>query len=101
MMRSAISPRLAIRTFEMAMLRSDLHREKLLAILDRLSVLRIDLDERPFDVRLDLVHQLHRFDDAENLRARDVIADIHEDLGLGIRLPVERADDRRRDDVQS
>src|SRR5436190_20360241 len=67
MMRRAISPRLAMSTFEIGIGRSNLDGEQLLAVLDGLSVLRVDLRDHAVDVRLDLVHQLHRLDDAEHL----------------------------------
>src|SRR5687767_4357301 len=68
--RRAISPRLAIRTFlntaGPGALRG-LDAEERLTELHRLPVLREDLGDLPGDVRLDLVHQLHRLDDAEHL----------------------------------
>src|SRR4051812_15193957 len=100
MTRRAISPRLAMRTLEI-IVGSGANREELLAVLDRLSVLRIDADDRSVDVRLDLVHQLHRLDDAEDLPLRDAVADVHERFGFGVRRAVERADDRRFDDVEA
>lgn len=41
--------------------------KKLLAVLDRLAVLDIDLLKGSFNLSLDLVHQLHGFDDTEGL----------------------------------
>src|SRR5438093_9302312 len=64
MTRSAISPRLATSTF-LNMLGRDL--EQRLAVLDRRAVLDEDSDHRAGDVGLDLVHQLHRLDDAKDL----------------------------------
>src|ERR1043165_1194287 len=101
MTRRAISPRLAMRTLEIIGSGSGADREELLAVLDRLAVLRIDLDDRPVGVRLDLVPQLHRLEDAEDLPFRDAVADVHERLGFGVRRTVERADDRRLDDVET
>src|SRR5258706_6269034 len=109
MMRSAISPRLATRTFlniralpGFAAARSTrLDREELLSELDGLAVLRVDRHDRAALVRLDLVHELHRLDDAERLSLLDVVAELCEGLGLGIHRAIERADDRRRDDVKS
>ena len=40
--------------------------EKRLAILDRLPVLDIDLDDLAGRLRLDLVHQLHRLNDTDD-----------------------------------
>src|SRR5207247_11199971 len=42
-------------------------QEQRLAVLDRVSVLDEDLHDPTARFRLDLVHQLHRFDDAEDL----------------------------------
>src|SRR5260221_848506 len=131
MMRRAISPRLAMRTFDIGMTvgycssvpgfgkclgrpqscrgpasagrpqarTSDLDGKQRFPVFDGLSVLRIDLGDHALHVRFDLVHQLHRLDDAEDLPLRDPVAYLHERLRLGIRRAVERADDRRGDDV--
>src|ERR1700722_14025624 len=72
--RSAISPRFAIRTF-LNILASDAARpvsrlldaEELLSVLDALAVLRERLGDGAGALGLDLVHQLHRFDDAQRL----------------------------------
>src|SRR5262249_14850157 len=74
--------------------------EELLAVLDGLSAPRIDLDDLSLDVGLDLVHQLHRLDDAEDLALRDLLADLGEGIGLGRGGAVEGPDDRGRDDVE-
>src|SRR5512138_3630927 len=64
--RSAISPRLAMRTFlNMWLARHD--PEERLAELDGRRVLDEDLGDGPVDLALDLVHELHRLDDAERL----------------------------------
>src|SRR4051812_40926020 len=77
MTRRAISPRLAMRTFlntpvsdgaeglESASGRVD--AEQWLSELHRLPVPHEDLQDLSGDLRFDLVHQLHRFDDAEHL----------------------------------
>src|SRR3954469_23013809 len=65
MMRIAISPRLAIRIFLNIAPRLD--REQPLAVLHRLPVLDVDLYNLAIELRVDLVHQLHRFDDAQHL----------------------------------
>src|SRR5438270_7531773 len=99
MIRRAISPRLAMRTLENmitlpvagcrlpmtsgnwepgtgnARSALDPHREQLLSVLHRLSVLRKDLDDFAVDIGLDLVHQLHCLDDAQHFAFADVIAD--------------------------
>src|SRR5204863_7306488 len=72
--RSATSPRFAIRIFlniqrraERArpLLRS--YREQAFAILNRLSVLDINVHDLAVVLRVDLVHQFHRLDDAQHL----------------------------------
>src|SRR6187402_3443341 len=79
--RSAISPRLAIRILsnslsgDGAAMWALLDHEQRLPELDRLSVLDEDRLDRARGVRLDLVHQLHRFDDAERVTLRDGVAD--------------------------
>src|SRR5471032_2824104 len=101
MTRRAISPRLATRIFWNTSLPSArLDVEELFPELHRLGVLRVDGDHRARDVRLDLVHELHRLDYAEGLALFDDVADLHESLGIRVRGAVERADDRRRDDVE-
>src|SRR3954467_11275560 len=72
--RSAISPRFAINTFlNMARSRGDL--EQRLTVLDRRAVVDENGDDRAGDVGLDLVHQLHRLDDAEHLALVDLLVD--------------------------
>src|SRR5688572_28431439 len=68
-MRSAISPRLAIRIFSNIRTTSSalLDQEKGLPVLHRLAVLDQDGPYGSRDVRLDLVQQFHRFDDAQRL----------------------------------
>src|SRR3954463_13652258 len=64
--RRAISPRLAMRTFlnmSRRLLRTN--REQRLAVLDWLAVGREFLHHFAGHVTFNLVHQLHRFDDAE------------------------------------
>ena len=80
MMRSAISPRLAIRIFlNMGYLAPD--REQPLAVLHRLAVLDVDLHDLAVVLGVDLVHQLHRFDDAEHLALLHGVADFDERRG--------------------
>src|SRR6188472_1762006 len=68
--RSAISPRLAIRTLR-NILRCDL--EEGLPVLHRRAVLDEDAHDRAGNVGLDLVHQLHRLDDAEHRALVDAV----------------------------
>src|SRR4030095_9655525 len=90
MTRRAISPRLAIRIFlnTVSRLGRESDGEELLAVLDRLAVAGIDGDDLALDVGLDLVHQLHGFDDAEDLALRDARADLREGIGLRRGRPV-------------
>src|SRR5574341_1658901 len=100
--RRAISPRLAMRTFlNMEALPRGLARndaEERLAELHRGGVLDEDLGDRAVDLALDLVHQLHRLDDAERLALLHLLADVRERRGVGGGRPVERPDERRGDD---
>src|SRR5437763_7199780 len=73
-MRSAISPRLAINIFSNTLL----DHEERLPVFHRLPVLDQDRLDGSGDVGLDLVQQLHRFDDAEGLALADGLADVDE-----------------------
>src|SRR5215211_5555859 len=100
MTRTAISPRLATSTRENTLKRVErapvegLELEEQLSVLDRLGVLDVDRPHRAGNVRLELVEQLHRLEDAERLAGFDDVADF--DVGRGARVPgaVERADHR-------
>src|SRR6476619_6603158 len=100
MIRSAISPRLAMRIFlnmtgpGPSALRGPDGEERL-AELDRLGVLGKNLDDHPVDVGLDLVHQLHRLDDADDLPLLDARADVDERSGVGRGRAIEGADEGR------
>src|SRR5579884_970707 len=95
--RSAISPRLAISTLRMA---NGAESEELLSVFDRLSVLHKALHNLAGTVALDLVHQLHGFDDAEHLSGLHVVADLHECRRSWRWRLIKRADDRRLHNVQ-
>src|SRR5947207_10560669 len=101
MTRRAISPRLAMSTFEIIVDSVRLDGEERLAKFDRLRVLRIDLDDDAVNVRFDLVHQLHRFDNAENLPFADAAADLNELRRIRTRRAIERSDDRRSENVRA
>src|SRR5687768_11452921 len=92
-MRSAISPRLAIRILP----NISAQDEKRLAVFHRLAVLDQDGFHHACGVGLDLVHQLHRFDDADGVALLHRVADFDERLGVGRGRAVERADHRRLD----
>src|SRR5580700_941172 len=78
--RSAISPRLAMTSFSIMDLFDD---EQRLAELDRIAVLRHDRGDAAGLVGLDLVHHLHRLDDAQHLADLDFIADLDKRLRAG------------------
>src|SRR5580704_7513093 len=90
MMRSAISPRLATRIF----LNGTDAKERF-SVFHRLPV----LNELAFDhaggIGLDFVHQLHRFDDAENIAGCHLFAYTHEWRRAWRRAIVIGADNRR------
>src|SRR3954471_7365996 len=91
--RSAISPRFAMRTF---LNTSGLlaYAEEVLAVLDVLAVLNEDLLDLSFGLRFDLVHQLHRLDDADDLPLAHRLTHVHEHRRLGRRGAIERPDER-------
>src|SRR5436190_15159809 len=65
-MRTAISPRLATRSFSNIAASGRAQFEEWLAELDRFGILHQDLCDEAFGFGLDLVHHLHRFDDADD-----------------------------------
>src|SRR5579863_2054580 len=125
MTRSAISPRFAMRTFlnmgtrgELAappakslversppsLTRSRLHllrlghADEVLAVLDVLAVPHQDLFHLAVRFGLDLVHQLHRLDDADHLPLAHGLAELDEGGGLGRGRAVEGTDEGRADE---
>src|SRR5690348_14040902 len=97
-MRSAISPRLAIRTLSNSLSEPlkamSGNQEQRLAEFDGLAVLGEDRLDRAAGVGLDLVHQLHRLDDAKRVALSDAVADFDERRAAWRRRPIERADHR-------
>src|SRR5207249_3372967 len=87
-MRSAISPRLAIRIFS-SMLAEN---EQRLPVLHRLAVFHEHRLHHAGGVGLDLVHQLHRLDDANRLAFLDGLADLDKRFGVGRRRTVKGTD---------
>src|SRR4051812_20933541 len=85
----AISPRLAIRIFLNIRGPASLDDEQRLAVFDRLAVLAQDLGHRAGLVGLDLVQDLHGFDDADRVAFLHLTADLDEGLGARARCPVE------------
>src|SRR5229473_1291960 len=98
MMRMAISPRLAIRIF--LNIARCFYREQTLPVLDGLPVLDVHTHDLSIEFRVDLVHQLHRFDDAENLAFLYDVADLDKRRRARLRRAKEGADDRRLHDRQ-
>src|SRR6266436_9977192 len=74
-----------------------LESKERLSVLDRATVLHQHVDEAAGLLRFDLVHQLHRLDDAEHLAFLDHLPDVHEGRAVGRGGAVERADERRID----
>ena len=66
-----------------------------LAKLDGFSVLYVDLDNLATDLGFDFIHQLHRFNDAQNAARLDRVACLDKRLGVRIRRAVESSDNRR------
>src|SRR5512143_13375 len=112
--RSAISPRFAIRILSKSFggiggtcgrggrrrrPPGSADHEQRLAELDRLAV----LDEHRLDdaggIGLDLVHQLHRFDDAERIARLDAVPHLDEWIRTRGRGTIERPDQRTFHDV--
>src|SRR5690349_7658130 len=79
-MRSAISPRLAMRTFSNIPSGDD---EQRLAVFDRRAVADKDLRHRAGARAADLVHHLHRLDDQQGLALLHLVADADEGGGAG------------------
>ena len=71
-----------------------LYQHQYLAVLDRLAILYHDLDDLACSIALDLVHQLHRLDDAERGADLDRLSDLHVRIGFRRWSAVERTDDR-------
>ena len=69
--------------------------EKRLAIFHRVPVFDENPGHFPGHIRLNFVHQLHGFDDAQHLAGFDPLPDCHERLRARTRRGVERAHDRR------
>src|SRR4028119_1715769 len=77
-MRSAISPRFAIRTFSISILLDDHQR---LIEFDRLAVADEDLSDGPGARGGDRIHHLHRFDDHQGVAFAHLLAGRDERLG--------------------
>src|ERR1700678_3318629 len=100
MMRSAISPRLAIRTLRNMGNLGGPNRKQRLAVLDGLAVVHQALDDLTGSVGFNLIHQLHRFYDADDLAFFDAVAVGDKSRRSRRRRLVKGADDRRFKNVQ-
>src|ERR1043166_2897941 len=125
MMRQAISPRLAIRIFlnlrglkainlpqkstsstkRMLVLLVPFYHltfdtEQRLAVLYRLPVFNINLDDFSARLGLNLVHEFHGFDDADDRLRLDTRPNLHKRLRTRRWRSIKRTDDRRSDHVQ-
>src|SRR5271170_985000 len=92
-MRSAISPRLAIRILSNISL--DDHQR--FAVLHRLAILDQNLDDRAGTWRGNLIHRFHRFDDDQRLAGLYLATDVNEWSRARRRTTVRRADHGRGD----
>src|SRR5262245_19030221 len=99
--RSAISPRLAMRTYSSIVLcarsriilrRLFFDHEERLTEFDRVAVLDEDADDAAGEFRFDLMHHLHRLDDAQRDAGLHLGADLDEWLRAGRGAAIERAD---------
>src|ERR1700686_97921 len=73
--------------------------EQRLTKLNRVAALCHDRGHASAAVGFDLIHHLHRFDDAQHLSGLDFVADLNKSLGSGGGTGIERADHRSRDHV--
>src|SRR5919199_6062644 len=104
MTRRATSPRFATRTLLITAygaLTFGPDAEKRLVVLHAAGVLGQDLDHLARNVRGDLVHQLHRLDDAQRLPLPDAVPHLDVRLLPRRRRPVERPHHRRTHHVQA
>src|SRR5688572_18251770 len=95
MMRRAISPRLAIRIFlniELSSCSRGLDGEEPFPVLHRLTVLDVGLDQLAVALGVDLVHELHGFDDAKHLPLVHHLPELSEGFGARLRRAIEGAD---------
>src|SRR5262245_48239901 len=100
---NAISPRFATSIFLNMALFAALPRpngEEFLAVFDRLAVFDERADDLPGHVRLDLVHQLHRLDNANHCPLLDEIAYRNKSFRRRRRRLIEGSDDWRLDVVE-
>src|SRR5687768_2468151 len=74
-----------------------IHPEEDLAKLDRLGILDTDFPDDPAELRFDLIHDFHRFDDADRLPRRHPGACLEIGLRARLRRSVERSEERRLD----
>src|SRR6185503_15183365 len=73
--------------------------EKGLAILDGLPILNVNFNDLTSCFSLNLVHEFHGFDNAHDRLRLDVAADLHKRVGGRRSRTIERAHNRRRNNV--
>src|ERR1700728_5352810 len=100
MTRSAISPRLAIKTLRNMGNLGGPNRKQGLAVLDGLAIVDQALDDLAGSVDFNLVHQFHRFHDADNLALFDMVAGGNKSRRSRRGRLVKGAHDRRFENVQ-
>jgi len=71
-----------------------------LTVFDRLSVLYVNLRDLAGCLSLNLVHQLHSFNDANHCVRLNLTTDFYERISVRRRRSIKRADNRRRNNVQ-
>src|ERR1700733_11575051 len=91
MMRSAISPRLAMRT----LLNTLLNADQRLAKLYGGAIFHQDFSNDAFDLGFYLIHDLHGFDDAYQRLFVDFLSNFGVRRRIGRRRPIKRSDHRR------
>src|SRR6266581_2944417 len=96
--RSAISPRLAMRTLCIAPARlARFEGDDVLARVHEILVLDQEAGDSPLRVALDLVEALHDLDEADDVAGLHLVALAHVRVGRGVRSPVERPGQRGLD----
>src|SRR5687767_15434742 len=91
-MRSAISPRLAIRIFSNISCDALGDDHQRLTELNRLTILNQYLRDRPRMGRGDRIHHLHGLDDENGLALGDAVTDLHEGGSIRFRRQIGGAD---------
>src|SRR6185312_9088556 len=78
-----------------------LDRKQRLPVLHRLTGVHIDLHNLAGEIALNLVHQLHRLDDAQHLAVRHPVSESHKRVRIRRRRCIERSHNRRLHNMRS